>query len=53
MPWHPRQLTTEQLEERRLAAAKLLEKGYSQVDVARKIGVSPASVCYWAKALKP
>lgn len=52
MPWHPRRLTAEQLEERRLAAARLLEKGYSQADVARKIGVSTASVCYWAKALK-
>jgi len=52
MHWHPRRLTAEQLEERRLAAAKLLEKGYSQADVARRIGVSPASVCYWARALK-
>ena len=39
------------LEQRRLAAAKLLQKGFSQAAVARRIGVHRQSVSRWAKAL--
>lgn len=37
------------LEQRRLAAAKLLEKGVPQAQVARRLGVSRQSVSDWAK----
>ncbi|QDE91465.1 transposase [Myxococcus xanthus] len=53
MAWQPRRLTAEQLEERRLEAAQLLESGrYTQAEVARQLGVSPSSVCEWARCLK-
>ena len=50
--WRPAQLTSEQLEERRLAAAALLRQGrLSQAQIARQLGVSRASVCRWAATL--
>jgi putative transposase len=50
--WRPTQLTSEQLEERRLTAAMLLRQGQlSQADIARHVGVSRASVCRWAATL--
>ncbi len=50
--WRPRKLTLEQLEERRLAAGRLLRAGrLSQAEIARRLGVSPAAVCQWAKQL--
>ena len=50
--WRPTQLTSEQLEERRLTAATLLRQGQlSQADIARHVGVSRASVCRWAATL--
>jgi transposase len=48
--WRPRKLTPEQLEERRLAAGRLLRAGpLSQAKIARRLDVSPAAVCQWAK----
>ncbi len=42
----PVHLTPEQMEERRLAAARLLgQRRLSQADIARQLGVSRASVC--------
>src|SRR3954447_17792336 len=50
--WRPTHLTSEQMEERRLAAARLLRQGrLSQAQIARKLGVSRASVCRWAATL--
>src|SRR5215218_2004167 len=50
--WRPAHLTSEQLEERRLAAAALLRQGrLSQAQIARTLGVSRASVCRWAATL--
>jgi putative transposase len=50
--WRPAHLTPEQMEERRLAAARLLRQGrFSQADIARQLGVSRASVCRWAATL--
>lgn len=40
------------LERRRLRAARLLEEGYSQAEVARRVGVSPVSVFRWAMKIK-
>ncbi len=51
--WRPRKLTPDQLEERRLAAGRLLRAGrLSQAEIARRLGVSPAAVCQWAKQLR-
>ena len=50
--WRPAELTSEQMEERRLAAARLLRQGrLSQAEIARQLGVSRASVCRWAATL--
>src|SRR3954469_11638429 len=50
--WRPTHLTSEQIEERRLAAATLLRQGQlSQAEIARHVGVSRASVCRWAATL--
>ena len=40
------------LERRRLQAARLLEQGCSEAEVARRLGVHRQSVNRWAKALK-
>lgn len=39
------------LERRRMQAARLLEKGYSEAEVARRVGVHRQSVNRWAKEL--
>jgi transposase len=39
------------LERRRLEAARLLEKGFSEAEVARRVGVHRQSVNRWAKQL--
>ncbi len=39
------------LEKRRLQAARLLEKGHSEAEVARRVGVHRQSVSRWAKQL--
>src|SRR3712207_9250114 len=50
--WRPSHLTSEQMEERRLAAVPLLRQGQlSQAQIARQLGVSRASVCRWAATL--
>ena len=51
--WRPSRLTPEQLEERRLAAARLLHRGrMTQAAIARHLGVSRASVCRWAAIVR-
>lgn len=46
--WNPSQLTPAQLEERRLAGARLLRAGrLSQAAIARRLGVSRQSVSRW------
>jgi transposase len=50
--WRPRRLTPAQLEERRLAAARLLQRGrVSQAEIARRFGVSEAAVSQWKRRL--
>src|SRR5215210_8540547 len=50
--WRPTHLTSEQMEERRLAGATLLREGrLSQAQIARQLGVSRASVSRWAATL--
>ncbi len=53
MVWHPSRLTRLQLEERRLAAGRLLRaKRCSQADIARALGVSEAAVTRWKQRLQ-
>src|ERR1035438_2338695 len=40
------------LEQRRMQAARLLEKGYSQSEVARRVGAHRQSVSQWAVELR-
>ena len=40
------------LEQRRLRAARLLERGFSQAEVARRVGVSPVSVWRWVRRVE-
>lgn len=49
--WKPK-LSRQELERRRISAAKDLQKGMTQSDVARKYDVNPSSVCRWNKTLK-
>jgi hypothetical protein len=47
--WRPARWTPARLEERRLAAATLLRRGQlTQAAIARRLGVSGASVCRWS-----
>ncbi len=51
--WRPARWTPAQLEERRLAAATLLRRGQlTQAAIARRLGVSGASVCRWSAVLR-
>ena len=50
--WAPARLTSAQLEERRRAAVAMLRRGQRQAAVARALGVSRASVCRWAQAVR-
>jgi transposase len=53
MTWRPRHLTRTQLEERRLAAGRLLQAGHlSHAAIARQMGVSRTAVSKWAKQLR-
>ena len=53
MTWIPTHLTRAQLEERRLAGAKLLQAGQlSQAEIARQLGVSRTAVSKWAARLR-
>lgn len=47
--WAQRHRDTATLEERRLQALSLLERGLSQAEVARRLAVSPVAVCKWRK----
>jgi transposase len=50
--WHPTRLTRAQLEERRLAAGRMLRaRRRSQAEIARELGVSRASVTRWKQRL--
>lgn len=50
--WHPAHWTPAQLEERRLAAGRLLRAGrLSHAEIARRLDVSGAAVCQWAQRL--
>ena len=50
--WRPSHLTSEQMEERRLAAVPLLRQAHlSQAQIARQLGVTRAIVCRWAAPL--
>ena len=49
--WYPK-LTREQMEERRLKAAELFEKGYNQNQAAVSLGVHRSSTCRWYKRWK-
>jgi transposase len=50
--WRPRKLTSEQLEERRLVAGRMLRAGrLTQAEIARRLGVSRSAVSQWAKRL--
>ena len=52
MGWQPTRLTREQMEERRLVAARLMRgKQASQAAIARELGVSRASVTRWKQQL--
>lgn len=52
MTWQPKKLTREQLAERRAEAIHLLETGeMKQVEIARHLGVTEASVSKWKKQL--
>jgi transposase len=41
--------SAEQLQERRLKAIALLKQGHTQVEVARRLGVTPSAVSQWNK----
>jgi putative transposase len=52
MEWQPTRWTPAQLEERRLAAARLLRAGrLTQAEIGRRLGVSRASVTRWKHRL--
>ena len=53
MVWRPARLTRAQMEERRLAAARLLHrKRLPPAEVAREVGVSRAAVTHWKRRLE-
>ena len=53
MGWQPARFTPAQLEERRLAAGRLLRaKRQSQAAIARELGVSRAAVTHWKRRLE-
>jgi transposase len=53
MVWQPARLTRAQMEERRLAAARLWRAGkLAQAEIARQVGVSRAAVTQWKQRLE-
>lgn len=52
MTWQPKNLTREQLAERRAEAVRLLEAGeMKQVEIARHLGVTEAAVSKWKRQI--
>jgi transposase len=51
MEWQPTRWTPAQLEERRLAAGLLRAGRVTQAEIARRLGVSRASVTRWKQRL--
>lgn len=51
-PTSPAALRIRELQQRRDRAAALFEEGVRQAEVARRLGVSEASVCRWHKSWK-
>jgi transposase len=52
MTWQPKNLTREQLAERRAEAVRLLEAGkMKQIEIARYLGVTEAAVSKWKRQL--
>lgn len=51
VPFRPN-LSREEMERRRLSAAKELDEGVQQAKIARKYGVSEATVSRWAKVVR-
>lgn len=50
MTWIPKHLTRKQMEERRRKGGRLLQAGkQSQAEIARRLGISRATVSDWAK----
>ncbi len=50
MTWIPKDLTRKQMEERRQKGGRLLQAGkQSQAEIARRLGISRATVSDWAK----
>lgn len=52
MNHHTSPVSREEREKRRLKAAQLFKKGFTQADVARKLRVSTAAVAHWRKAYR-
>jgi transposase len=53
MGWQPKQLTREQMEERRIQGGKLLHKGQlPKAEIARELGVSRMAVSQWAQRIE-
>jgi transposase len=53
MTWQPKNLTREQMAERRAEGMRLLQTGkLSQAQIARHLGVSEAAVSKWKKTLE-
>jgi transposase len=52
MAWIPKHLTRKQMEERRRKGGRLLQAGtQSQAEIARRLGISRATVSDWAKQI--
>lgn len=53
MTWQPKNLTREQMAERRAEGVRLLQSGeMKQAEIARHLGVSEAAVSQWKKKLQ-
>ena len=53
MTWQPKSLTREQMAERRAEGIRLLQAGQmSQVQIARHLGVSEATISKWKKVME-
>jgi transposase len=53
MTWQPKELTREQMAERRAEGVRMLQaREMSQAQIARKLGVSEATISKWKKVLE-